>query len=107
MFYNSSKWILERDPSRLRKYERDNRYTKGQRENSIVDIYSSQYWGVSSVEGHVTNTNNKAPYIQSEYAHAMGNGLGNFKEYWDVFRTYENAQGGFIWDWMDQSIYGK
>ena len=106
-FYNSSKWILERDPSRLRKYERDNRYTKGQRENSIVDIYSSQYWGVSSVEGHVTNTNNKAPYIQSEYAHAMGNGLGNFKEYWDVFRTYENAQGGFIWDWMDQSIYGK
>ena len=106
-FNNSTKWILERDPSRLRKYERDNRYTKGERENSMVDIYSSQYWGVSSVEGHVTNTNNKAPYIQSEYAHAMGNALGNFKEYWDVFRTYENAQGGFIWDWMDQSILTK
>lgn len=102
--YNATKWILERDPSRLRKYERDNRYTKGDRENSMVDIYSSQYWGVSGVVGHVTNTNNKAPYIQSEYAHAMGNGLGNFKEYWDVFRTYENAQGGFIWDWIDQSI---
>ena len=103
-FNNSTKWILKRDPSRLRKYERDNRYTKGDRENSMVDIYSSQYWGVSSVEGHVTNTNNKAPYIQSEYAHSMGNGLGNFKEYWDVFRKYDNAQGGFIWDWMDQSI---
>lgn len=99
-----TQWILERDPSRLRKYERDNRYTKGDRENSMVDIYSSQYWSVSSVESHVANTANKAPYIQSEYAHAMGNGLGNFKEYWDVFRTYDNAQGGFIWDWIDQSI---
>lgn len=106
-FYNSTQWILERDPSRLRKYERDNRYTKGKREQSMVDIYSSQYWGVSSVVGHVTNTNNKAPYIQSEYAHSMGNALGNFKEYWDVFRNYENAQGGFIWDWVDQSISTK
>ena len=103
-FNNSTKWILQRDPSRLRKYERDNRYTKGNRENSMVDIYSSQYWAVSAVESHVTNTANKAPYIQSEYAHAMGNGLGNFKEYWNVFRTYENAQGGLIGDWMDQSI---
>lgn len=103
-FYNSTKWLVERDPSRLRKYERDNRYTKGDRTASMVDIYSSQYWGVSSVESHVTNTANKAPYIQSEYAHAMGTGLGNFKEYWDVFRKYDNAQGGFIWDWMDQSI---
>ncbi|MBS5399931.1 MAG: NPCBM/NEW2 domain-containing protein [Lachnospiraceae bacterium] len=102
--YVDSLWILERDPSRLRKYERDNRYTKGSREDSMVDIYSSQYWSVSSVESHVANTANKAPYIQSEYSHAMGNGVGNFKEYWDIFRTYENAQGGFIWDWIDQSI---
>ncbi len=106
-FYNSSQWILQRDPSRLRKYERDNRSTKGNRESSLVDIYSTQYWGVSSVENHVTNTNNKLPYIQSEYAHAMGNALGNFKEYWDVFRKYENAQGGFIWDWIDQAARTK
>ncbi|MDZ5001639.1 hypothetical protein GNF79_21815, partial [Clostridium perfringens] len=65
-FYNSTQWILKRDPSRLRKYERDNRYTKGSPEKSIVDIYSSQYWSVSGVLGHVTNTANKAPYIQSE-----------------------------------------
>lgn len=106
-FYNSTRWILERDPSRIRKYERDNRYTKGDREHSMVDIYSSQYWSVSSVESHVANTGNKAPYIQSEYAHSMGNGLGNFKEYWDIFRSYPNAQGGFIWDWMDQSMLTK
>lgn len=106
-FYNSTRWILQRDASRLRKYERDNRYTKSDRENSMVDIYSSQYWSVSSVQSHVANTSNKLPYIQSEYAHAMGNGLGNFKEYWDIFRSYPNAQGGFIWDWIDQSMRTK
>ncbi|MBS4909481.1 MAG: hypothetical protein KH021_16430, partial [Ruminococcus sp.] len=87
-FYNSTQWILQRDPSRIRKYERDNRYTKGDRKKSMVDIYSSQYWGVDSVKSQVTNTGNKLPYIQSEYAHAMGNALGNFKEYWDIFRNY-------------------
>ena len=106
-FYNSTQWILERDPSRIRKYERDNRYTKGDRTKSMVDIYSSQYWGVDSVKSQVTNTGNKLPYIQSEYAHAMGNALGNFKEYWDIFRNYPNAQGGFIWDWIDQSVSTK
>ena len=107
--YTATCWILERDPARIRKYERDNRYNMNSdgtfdRENSMVDIYSSQYWGVSNISGHVTNKSNKLPYIQSEYAHSMGNALGNLKEYWDVFRKYENAQGGFIWDWVDQSI---
>ncbi|WP_434784692.1 glycoside hydrolase family 2 TIM barrel-domain containing protein, partial [Thomasclavelia cocleata] len=105
-FWNSTRWILQRDPSRIRKYERQNRYG-ATREESMVDIYSSQYWGVSSIVGHVTNKGNKLPYIQSEYAHSMGNALGNLKEYWDVFRTYDNAQGGFIWDWVDQSVETK
>lgn len=108
-FFQSSQYILQRDPSRIRKYERDNRdrYNADgtlNREASMVDIYSSQYWSVSAMVGHVTNTGNKLPYIQSEYSHAMGNAIGNLKEYWDVFRAYENAQGGFIWDWVDQSI---
>ena len=107
--FTSTQWILQRDPARIRKYERDNRYTMNSdgtfnREQSMVDINSTQYWGVSSVESWVKNTSNKLPYIQSEYSHAMGNAIGNFKEYWDVFRKYENAQGGFIWDWVDQSI---
>lgn len=106
-FYNSSQWILKRDPSRIRKYERDNRYTQGDRAASMVDVYSSQYWSVESVKNHINNTNNKLPYIQSEYAHSMGNGLGNLKEYWDLFRSYENANGGFIWDWIDQSLINK
>lgn len=104
-FYNSTRWILERDPSRIRKYERDNRYTSGNRAQSMVDVYSSQYWGVDYVLSHLKNTSNKLPYIQSEYAHSMGNGLGNLAEYWELFRTYDNANGGFIWDWMDQALH--
>ena len=44
------------------------------------------------------------PVIICEYAHAMGNGLGNFKKYWDAFDTYPRLQGGFIWDWVDQAL---
>lgn len=49
----------------------------------------------------------KKPFLLCEYAHAMGNSIGNFKEYWDVFESYPGLQGGYIWDWMDQGIYKK
>ncbi len=47
------------------------------------------------------------PLIQCEYAHAMGNSLGNFQDYWDVYEKYPNLQGGFIWDFADQSFRKK
>ena len=46
----------------------------------------------------------KKPLIQCEYAHAMGNSQGGFKEYWDLIRKYPALQGGFIWDFVDQSV---
>ena len=100
--YAGSSWILKRDPSRLRTYERDNRNGKT-REDSMVDVFSSQYYSIDQIKKHL-KSNDKLPYIQSEYAHSMGNALGNLKEYWDLFRTNETAQGGFIWDFKDQAI---
>jgi beta-galactosidase len=44
------------------------------------------------------------PVILCEYAHAMGNSVGNFKKYWDVIRSSDNLQGGCIWDWVDQGV---
>lgn len=44
------------------------------------------------------------PYIQCEYAHAMGNSEGGFKEYWDLIRKYPKYQGGYIWDFVDQAF---
>lgn len=45
------------------------------------------------------------PIVSGEYAHAMGNSLGHFDEFWDLFREYDNLQGGFIWDWADQGLW--
>ena len=47
------------------------------------------------------------PLILCEYAHAMGNSVGNLKEYWEAIKAYDNVQGGFIWDWIDQGIEQK
>ncbi len=104
-------WIKERDPSRPIQYERA---TVGGWEGKTLafdwnsDIISPMY---SSPKGMVeyikANPSPKRPFIQCEYAHAMGNSMGNLKDYWDIIREYDNFQGGFIWDMIDQSIYKK
>lgn len=50
-------------------------------------------------------TNDDRPVMTSEYAHSMGNALGNFREYWDEIYSHPRMLGGFIWDWVDQGIY--
>ena len=45
--------------------------------------------------------------IMCEYAHAMGNSCGSFREYWDLIRKFGVLQGGFIWDWVDQGLESK
>ena len=69
-----------------------------------TDIIVPQYPSPGRLEQIGQNLTNK-PFIPSEYAHAMGNSTGNFQDYWDVIEKYDNLQGGFIWDWVDQSIW--
>ena len=99
-FYVIAKHVLKKDPTRLRMYERDNRVGKT-RETSMVDIASSQYLSIDEMVQ--MNAGYDIPYLQQEYAHAMGNGLGNFKEYMDAILDHQIA-GGFVWDFADQSI---
>jgi beta-galactosidase len=47
------------------------------------------------------------PLIMCEYAHAMGNSVGNLQDYWDVIETHDQLQGGFVWDWVDQGLYAE
>jgi len=68
-----------------------------------VDVDSGMYKSVYEVEAKGKATN-RMPYVLCEYAHAMGNSVGNLKEYWDVIRAYDNLIGGFIWDFVDQSF---
>lgn len=72
--------------------------------NGGVDVGSSMYSTVEDMESRGKVTNNM-PYLLCEYVHAMGNSIGNLKEYWDVLRYYDNLLGAFIWDFSDQTIY--
>lgn len=71
-----------------------------------TDIIAPQYPSPKDFE-FIGRTKTNKPFIPSEYAHAMGNSTGNFQDYWDIIEQYDNLQGGFIWDWVDQSIWKK
>ena len=88
---------------------------EGDYKQEIVDIISSMYLSPQKLEkniirnkaGHTgmrVKLNKTRPYVLCEYAHAMGNSLGNFQEFMDVFEKYPNAIGGFIWDFIDQGL---
>lgn len=105
-FYEGYKAIKAADMSkRPVQYER----TYRERDASIfdmdwnTDIIVPQYPSPATFE-KVGQHKTDRPYIPSEYAHAMGNSTGNFADYWEIIERYDNLQGGFIWDWVDQSI---
>lgn len=70
-----------------------------------TDFYSEMYPHLDAVKAFAKSDSLNQPYIMCEYAHAMGNAIGNLKEYWDEIENGKNAIGGCIWDWVDQSIY--
>ena len=74
---------------------------------AVGDVYSRMYRTIEEMEAYANDPDNKKPYIQCEYAHGMGNSIGNLQKYWDVFDKYDIMQGGFIWDWADQAIRMK
>ena len=107
-------WVRKADPSRPIQYE------GGGADTSVTDIicpmyarvmddmpspygrpaHSIQHW--ADLQADVGEQ--ARPIILCEYAHAMGNSLGNFSDYWDAFRANPRLQGGFIWDWVDQGL---
>ncbi len=71
--------------------------------NAKSDIYCPMYARIWALRRHV-NQRDARPLILCEYAHAMGNSEGNLKDYWDLIEKYDQLQGGFIWDWVDQTF---
>ena len=88
--------VKEMDPSRPVQYERAEM-------KAHTDIICPMYWKPSRCVEYLENAPER-PLIQCEYAHAMGNSMGNFKEYWDLTRKYPAYQGGCIWDFADQAL---
>ena len=99
-FEAAYKWVKEEDPSRAVQYEQAG-YDK------MTDIFCPMYYGYNGMEKYAKEKPADKPLIQCEYAHAMGNSMGGFKEYWDLIRKYPNLQGGFIWDFVDQAVRWK
>lgn len=68
-----------------------------------TDMYSQMYASMATLE-HYARLNEPRPLILCEYEHAMGNSIGNLADYWRVIEQYRSLQGGFIWDWVDQTF---
>jgi len=95
-FYATYDWIKKRDNTRPVQYER------AELERN-TDIFCPMYMPASQMEQYAKKHTDR-PLIQCEYAHAMGNSVGDFQDYWDIIEKYPMLQGGFIWDWVDQGI---
>jgi len=92
-------WTKNFDPTRPVQYE-------GGGITGVSDIYCPMYARPWALMQYV-NSRQPRPLILCEYAHAMGNSVGNFDDYWNIIRAHEQLQGGFIWDWVDQGFKGK
>lgn len=98
-FEKAYDWVKACDKTRPAQYERGGYDSK-------TDIYCPMYIGYEESESYCKSNGTKS-YIQCEYAHAMGNSEGGFKEYWDLIRKYPKYQGGYIWDFVDQGLRDK
>lgn len=99
-FYNLYLWTRETDRTRYVAYERAVHEWN-------TDIIGDMYAHYDALEQYALDSSQTRPFILCEYAHAMGNSLGGFKEYWDLFRAYPKLQGGFIWDYQDQGLLAE
>ncbi len=89
-----------RDAIKARDTERPVHY---ERFNEVADIESTMYPSVTWLDETGAKDNPK-PFFMCEYAHAMGNAVGNLQEYWDVIESHKRLIGGCIWDWVDQGL---
>lgn len=95
-FMATYKYLKDIDPTRPVQYEQAYR-------GENTDIVCPMYMSIGRMESYAAGSPNR-PLIQCEYAHAMGNSVGNLQDYWDIIEKYEALQGGFIWDWVDQGL---
>lgn len=99
-FRAMAQWCRVADPTRLIHYEED-------REAEVCDVVSTMYSSVEKMEGFGQLTDHPKPHILCEFAHAMGNGPGGLRPYFDTFDKYDRLQGGFVWEWIDHGLSWK
>lgn len=98
IFETTYQWLKDHDSRPVQYEPAKNAY--------YSDIYCPMYPSPTHLENYAKN-DPKKPVIMIEYAHAMGNSVGNLQDYWDIIEEYKVLQGGFIWDWVDQALEYK
>lgn len=99
-----AKWTKQRDSSRLVHYEGAASGYKGNANVDYLDMESRMYASVEDIEEYAKNEEHKKPLFLCEYSHAMGNGPGDLKDYWDIIYQYPKLMGGCVWEWCDHGI---
>jgi len=115
-FYSCSRWIKDHDATRPVHYERVCQFHYDGNDKtwkpSFPDYYTAPVDVVSRMYAHydfmeevyLKDENEHRPFVQCEYCHAMGNGPGDFKDYWDVINSSDRFMGGFVWEWADHGV---
>lgn len=98
-----AKWTKARDNSRLVHYEGASHHI-GVSNIECFDMVSKMYDSVSQIEEYALKAENNKPLFLCEYSHAMGNGPGDLKDYWEVMYKYPKLMGGCVWEWCDHGI---
>jgi beta-galactosidase len=99
-----AEYTKSRDNSRLVHYEGAAPKYNGDKNVDCLDMESKMYTSPEDVEEYAKNPDNTKPLFLCEYSHAMGNGPGDLKDYWDVFYKYPKLMGGCVWEWCDHGI---
>lgn len=102
-FEAAAKWVKANDPTRLVSFLGWSMSNWRHPVNPYVDIFAPMYDDVPKMIDYARDPAFKQPLILCEYAHAMGNSLGDLDGYWQAMRSYPKLQGGFVWDWVDQT----
>lgn len=105
-FEEAARVVREFDPDRYVHYEGEAHETGGHKnDTSMLEIMSRMYEHPDNIEKIVTNPEFKKAFMLCECCHAMGNGPGDIKRYYDLMYKYDNFIGMFIWEWCDHGVY--
>ncbi|WP_322924210.1 glycoside hydrolase family 2 TIM barrel-domain containing protein [Paenibacillus campi] len=99
-----ARWTRERDSSRPVHYEGAAPIYKGHTDVSVLDVESRMYSSPADITAYATDADSRKPLFLCEYSHAMGNGPGDLKAYWDAIYAHPLLMGGCVWEWADHGI---
>lgn len=109
-FVAAAKYFKDNDPSRLVHYDRMiKKYKEDIYYNNYIDVAGHMYCDIGWINNkYLADEREKRPLLICEYSHAMGNGPGDLRDYWEVFNSSDRMIGGFVWEWKEHGVlYGE